>query len=58
MKKLNVLAFVCFILAIVHSLYNVTNAIIKGNVYLVIVSFITCICAIGGCFIALGESNK
>lgn len=58
MKKLNVLAFVCFILVVVHSLYNVTNAIIKGNVYLVIVSFITCICAIGGCFIALGESNK
>lgn len=55
MKKLNVFAFVCFILAIVHSLCNVANAIIKGNVYLAIASFITCICAIGGCLFTLRE---
>lgn len=58
MGKSKMFQLICFLSAIVHSLCNVTNAIIKGNVYLVIASFITCICAIGGCFFVLGESNK
>lgn len=58
MEKSKMFQLICFLSAIIISLCNVTSAIIKENVCLAIINIVIYICALGGCFIALGESNK
>jgi hypothetical protein len=53
MEKSKMFQLICFLLAIITSLCNIANAIIKGNVCLAIMNIVIYICALGGCLFTL-----